>query len=152
MKILISGSGQVGETLVKQLSKEGYDLTVIDTEPQVIEKLTERYDVMAVYGNCASMETLRSAGAENADLMIAATGSDGLNLLASMTVHAINPNIHTIARIRNPEYTEQVYSMRHVFGLSMTFNPEKQAAEEIERLLKYPGFLDFHKSAAFRNS
>lgn len=141
LKILISGSGQVGETLVEQLSQEGYDLTVIDSEPQVIEKLTERYDVMAVHGNCASMETLRSAGAENADLMIAATGSDELNLLASMTAHAINPNIHTIARIRNPEYTEQVYSMRDIFGLSMTFNPEKQAALEIERLLKYPGFL-----------
>ena len=141
MKILISGSGQVGETLVKQLSQEGYDLTVIDAETQVIEKLTERYDIMAVHGNCASMETLRSAGAESADLMIAATGSDELNLLASMTAHAINPNIHTIARIRNPEYTEQVYSMRDVFGLSMTFNPEKQAAIEIVRLLKYPGFL-----------
>ena len=141
MKILIAGSGKVGETLVEQLSAEGYDLTVIDSNTQVLEKLVEHYDVMAVHGNCASMDTLKQAGAEHADLMIAATGSDEVNLLCSMTVHGLNPKIHTIARIRNPEYTEQAYSMRDVFGLSLAFNPEKQAALEIERLLKYPAFL-----------
>lgn len=141
MKILIAGSGQVGRSLVRQLSAEGYDLTVIDSQPQVLERMVEQYDVMAVHGNCASMETLRAAGVSDADLLITATGSDELNLLCSMTAHGMNPKIHTIARIRNPEYTEQVYSMRDVFGLSMTFNPERQAAVEIERLLKYPGFL-----------
>ncbi|MBQ8331759.1 MAG: Trk system potassium transporter TrkA [Clostridia bacterium] len=141
MKILIAGSGQVGEMLIKQLSSEGYDLTVIDSDPLVLEKLVDRYDVMAVRGNCASLETMRQAGGEHADLMIAATGSDEINLLCSMTVHGLNPKIHTIARIRNPEYTEQAYSMRDVFGLSLAFNPERQAATEIDRLLKFPAFL-----------
>ncbi len=141
MKILIAGVGNVGETLVKELSEEGYDLTVIDTNPKTVERLTECYDIMGMTGNCASMETMKEAGALHADLMIAATGSDEVNMLCSMTVHGINPNIHTIARIRNPEYIEQAYSMRNVFGLSLAFNPEGQTATEIERLLKFPVFL-----------
>jgi Trk K+ transport system NAD-binding subunit len=97
--------------------------------------------VLSVQGNCASMETLRQAGVEKADLLIAATSADEVNLLCCMTAHGMNPNIHTIARIRNPEYAEQAYSMRDAFALSLAVNPEKQAALEIERLLKYPGFL-----------
>lgn len=141
MKILLAGAGRVGETLVSQLAAEGYDLTVIDSDPAILEKMVEQYDVMAMNGNCASMETLRQAGVDHADLLIAATGSDELNLLCSMTVHGMNPNVHTIARIRTPEYMEQVYSMRDIFGLSLAFNPERQAALEIEHLLKFPGFL-----------
>ena len=141
MKILIAGSGKVGETLVEQLSAEGYDLTVIDSDSETLERMVTRYDVIGLNGNCASMEVLRQAGGEKADLMIAATGSDEINLLCCMSVHALNPKIHTVARIRNPEYTEQAYSMGDVFGLSLAFNPEKQAASEIERLLKYPAFL-----------
>ena len=141
MKILIAGSGIVGETVVKQLSSEGYDITVIDTDTNTLEALVEQYDVMALQGNCASMETLLEADTTHADLLIATTGSDEINLLCAMTAHGINPKIHTVARIQNPEYTEQIYAMRDTFGLSMVFNPEKHAATEIERLLKYPGFL-----------
>lgn len=141
LKILVAGNGNVGRTLVSQLSAEGYDLTLIDKDSQLLEESVEKFDVMAVNGNCASMDTLRDADVENADLLIACTGMDELNLLCCMTAHVMNPNIHTIARIRNPEYTEQAYAMRSSFGLSMIFNPERQAATEIERLLKYPGFL-----------
>ena len=141
MKILIAGSGRVGETLIKQLTSEGYDITVIDTDRAVIEELAENYDIMALTGNCASMDTLKEGGVESADLLIAATGSDEINLLCAMTAHGLNKNIHTIARIQNPEYVDQIYTMRDTFGLSMIFNPEKHAATEIERLLKYPGFL-----------
>ncbi|MEA4966105.1 MAG: Trk system potassium transporter TrkA [Oscillospiraceae bacterium] len=141
MKILIAGDGKVGATLTRQLSAEGYDLTLIDSNQQVLENTLGRYDVLSVQGNCASMRTLHQAGAEHADLLIAATSADEINLLCCTTAHAMNPNIHTIARIRNPEYTDQIYGMRNVFALSMTVNPEKQAAAEIERLLKYPGFL-----------
>ncbi len=141
MNILIAGYGQVGATLAHELSAEGHDLTLMDSDPHVLESGVERYDVMAVQGNCASMNTLTDAGVEKADLLIATTGSDELNLLACMTAHIMNPKIHTIARIRNPEYSDQAYCMRDAFALSMTFNPEHQAAEEIERLLKFPGFL-----------
>ena len=141
MNIIIAGDGKVGSTLTRQLSSEGYDVTIIDSNASVLETSVERYDVMAVQGNCASMEVLRQAGVMDADLLIAATNADEVNLLCCSTAHGMNPNLHTIARIRNPEYTEQIYEMRHIFGLSMAINPEKQAATEIERLLKFPGFL-----------
>ena len=141
MNIIIAGDGKVGSTLTRQLSAEGYNVTVIDSNASVLERSVERYDVIAVHGNCASMDVLRQAGVMDADLLIAATSADEINLLCCTTAHGMNPKLHTIARIRNPEYTEQIYEMRDIFGLSMAINPEKQAATEIERLLKYPGFL-----------
>lgn len=141
MKIIIAGEGKVGALLTKQLSAEGYDLTLIDADITVLESSEGRYDVITVQGNCASMETLDQAGVKETDLLIALTNADEVNLLCCMTAHGMNPYIHTIARIRNPEYMEQVYEMRELFALSMMVTPERQAAAEIERLLKYPGFL-----------
>ena len=141
MNIIIAGDGKVGSLLTRQLSAEGHAITVIDSDPKVLQVSVERYDVISVQGNCASMSVLQQAGVKEADLLIAATGADEVNLLCCTTAHAMNRKLHTIARIRNPEYTEQIYKMRDVFGLSMIINPENQAAVEIERLLKYPGFL-----------
>ena len=141
MNIIIAGDGKVGSTLTRQLTSEGHDVTVIDSRLECLESSVERYDVISVQGNCAAMDVLRQAGVMDADLLIAATGADEVNLLCCTTAHAMNPKLHTIARIRNPEYTEQIYQMRELFGLSMLINPENQAATEIERLLKYPGFL-----------
>lgn len=141
MKILIAGDGKVGAALTRQLSAEGYDLVLIDSKQQVLEISQEEYDVMTVRGNCASMDVLLQAGVRDADLLIAATGADEVNLLCCLTAHGLNPDLHTIARIRNPEYEEQIYMMRDAFALSLTVNPEKQTAAEIERLLRYPGFL-----------
>ena len=141
MNIIIAGDGKVGSTLARQLSAEGYDITLIDSDRQVLNSSMERMDVMAVHGNCAAMDVLLQAGIMDADLLIAATSEDEVNLLCCTTAHGLNPKLHTIARIRNPEYAEQIYEMRDIFGLSMAINPEKQAATEIERLLKYPGFL-----------
>lgn len=141
MKILIAGNGKVGETLAAELSGEGYELTLIDSDPRALSGTLGRLDVMTIEGNCAAMPTLLEAGVESADLLIAATGSDEVNLLCCMTAHRLNPRLHTIARIRNPEYTDQAYAMRDEFALSMIFNPEQQTALEIERLLKFPAFL-----------
>ena len=141
MNIIIAGDGKVGSMLTRQLSSEGHDITVIDCNSKVLQASVERYDVIAAHGNCASMGVLQQAGVKDADLLIAATNADEVNLLCCTTAHSMNPRLHTIARIRNPEYTEQIYRMRDVFGLSMVINPENQAAVEIERLLKYPGFL-----------
>lgn len=141
MKILIAGDGKVGASLTRELSGAGYDITLIDSKQNVLESSIERFDVMAIRGNCASMDILEQAGVKDADLMIAATSADEINLLSCLTAHCLNPEIHTIARIRNPEYSEQIYKMSGRFGLSLTVNPEKQAAIEIEHLLKYPGFL-----------
>lgn len=141
MDIIIAGSGRVGLTLAQQLAAEGHDLTIIDEDFSVLESSMERLDVGAVHGNCASLEVLEQAGVKDAELLIAVTNADEVNLLCCTTAHGLNPNLHTIARIRNPEYTEQIFRLRHIFGLSMAINPEKQAAAEIHRLLKYPGFL-----------
>ncbi len=141
MKIIIAGNGKVGAALTRQLSVEGDELTLIDSNLKVLESSEERFDIMVVQGNCASMNILQQAGVREADLLIAMAGADEVNLLCCMTAHAMNARIHTIARVCNPEYTDQIYTLRDMFGLSMTVNPEKQAAIEIERLLKYPGFL-----------
>ncbi len=141
MNIIIAGCGNVGGALARQLASEGYNITVIDTDQNAIDESIERCDIMGVMGNCASMQVLRDAGVESSDLLIAATSADEVNLLSCMTAHGINPRLHTIARIRNPEYTEQIYAMSDMFALSLAVNPEKQAATEIARLLKYPGFL-----------
>ncbi len=141
MKIIIAGDGKLGASLTRQLSAEGNDLTLIDCDVSVLESSEERYDIMAVQGNCASMEVLKQAGVMDADLLIAVAEADEVNLLCCMTAHGLNPKLHTIARVRNPEYTDQIYEMREMFALSMTVNPERQVATEIEKLLKYPGFL-----------
>ena len=141
MKIIIAGDGKVGATLTRQLSLEGNDLTLIDSNPRVLDSSIEQYDILTVTGNCATMDVLRRANVEEAELLIAATSADEINLLCCMTAHAINPALHTIARIRNPEYTAQIYQMRDVFALSLIVNPERQAAIEMERLLSFPGFL-----------
>ena len=141
MDIIIAGGGKVGMTLTRQLTAEGHNLTIIDENNAVLETAVERYDAIAVQGNCASMDTLLRAGIHEAELVIAATGADELNLLCCMTAHGMHDRVHTIARIRNPEYADQIMTMPEVFPLSLTVNPEKRAAQEIEHLLKFPGFL-----------
>ncbi len=141
MKIIIAGGGKVGLSLVRQLSSAGYDITLIDAKQSVLDKTIEKYDILTIRGNCASMNLLQQADIADTDLLIAATNEDEVNLLCCMTAQGLNPNLNTIARIRNPEYTEQVLLMRDTFSLSLTVNPEKQTAREIEHLIKYPGFL-----------
>ncbi len=141
MKIIVAGVGKVGSSLVRQLSDEGHELVLIDRIEHVVEDATELYDVMGICGNCATQDVLIQAGVKEFDLLIAATGEDEVNLLCCMVAHKLNANIHTIARIRNPEYSDQMHQMREMFNLSLVVNPERMAAKEIERLLKYPGFL-----------
>ena len=141
MKILIAGGGKIGSALTEQLSGEGHELTVIDFDPDVLEDIQERYDVITVLGNAASMAVLEMADVKSANLIIAATDRDEVNMLTCLTAHRMNPKAVTIGRIRNPEYRYQAYEMRDMFGLSLAVNPEQRAAHEIARLLKYPGFL-----------
>ena len=141
MKIIIAGIGKVGDTLARQLTSQGNDVTLIDIKKTVLEERTERYDVIAVEGNCASSRTLLDAGIASANVLIAATGNDEINLLCCVTARALNPKVHTITRLRSNDYNDQVYNLRQVFDIPLVFNPEKQAAIEIERLIRYPGFL-----------
>lgn len=141
MKVIIAGMGKVGTALIQQMLEEGHDITVIDQDRDTIEQATDRFDVMAVSGNCASADTLNQASVKDADLLLAVTSADEINLLCCATAYGLNPNIKTIGRIRTPDYVDQVYTLQHVFGLSLVVNPELQAAIELERLIKLPGFL-----------
>ena len=131
----------MGSTLVRQLSNEGYDLTIIESDPEKLESCMELYDVMGIEGNCASMAVLREAGVEEADLLIAMTGHDEINLLSCITAHQMNSKINTVSRLKNPEYSREIASIQGAFSLSMAVNPDFQAAKEISRLIRYPGFL-----------
>ena len=141
MNIIIAGAGKTGLTLAQQLIAEGHNITLIDINNRVLESAIERYDAMSICGNSASKEVLLQSGVDAADLVIATADADEVNLLCCMTAHGINSNLHTIARIRSPQYAEQVMTMPETFPLSLTVNPEKSTAQEIERLLKFPGFL-----------
>lgn len=141
MKIIIAGDGKVGLALVRELLREEHDIVVIDLNSEVLHSSLEQYDVMTVEGNAATMETLRHAGVEQADLLIAATSTDEINLLCCLTARKMNGKIHTIARVRNPDYAEQMVSMREELGLSLSINPEMIAAHESFRILQLPGFL-----------
>lgn len=141
MKIIIAGDGKVGLALTRQLLHEGHEVTIVDSNPVVLQSNMYQYDVLAVQGNAATMEALRQARVEQADLLIAATSADEINLLCCVTAKKMNSRLHTIARVRNPDYTEQLFVMREELGLSMTINPELSAAREIFHLLQFPSFL-----------
>ena len=100
------------------------------------------FDVMSISGNCAAMHTLKEANVKDADLLVAATSADEINLLSCLTARRMNPGLHTIARVRSPEYSEQLYLMSGDFGLSLIINPERAAAREMYRLMQIPGFLN----------
>ncbi len=140
MNIIIVGDGKVGAALATQLSQEGHDVTIIDSNPQALMESGEKLDIMTVTGNGAAMATLLEAGVERAEVLIAATSRDELNLLTCLTAKKLGAG-HTIARVRNPEYFDQLVSMREELGLSMTVNPELAAAQEAYQLLQFPSFL-----------
>ncbi len=140
MKIVIVGGGKVGRTLSEQLAREKHDIVLIDNSREVVSELSAELDIMVMYGNGASMHTLQAAEVGSSDLMIAVTPMDELNFMCCVIARKLGcPN--TIARIRDPEYHEQLYFLREELGLSMTVNPEWTTATEINRLLQVPGFL-----------
>ena len=141
LSIIIVGCGKVGLTLVEQLSREGHDITVIDKNKTLVDQLTSSYDVMGVVGNGAGYSVQQEAGIENADLIIAVTESDELNLLCC-TVASRVANCSAIARVRTPDYSQDVSYLRERLGLAMIFNPELETAREAARMLSLPTALE----------
>ncbi len=141
LNIIIVGCGKVGSTLCEILSNEGNDITIIDKNPAIIESLTNSFDVMGVEGNGASFTTQEEAGIKNADLMIAVTNSDELNLLCCTVAKQVG-NCATIARVRTPEYNKEVQYLMEQLGLAMIINPEYEVAKEISRILYLPSALE----------
>ena len=139
MQIIVVGAGKVGTSLTAQLIRE-HRVTVIDQEPRLIENIINVYDVMGVCGNGASYAVQKEAEVGKADLLIATTSSDEINILACLVAKKLGV-AHTIARIRNPEYEAQLRFMRGELGLTMSINPEKAAAHEIARVLRFPAAM-----------
>lgn len=140
MNIIIVGCGKVGQALVEQLNDEGNDITVIDKVAEKVNDVSSRYDVMGVTGNGATHSVQRDAGLDNANLLIAVTGSDELNLLCCLIARKAG-NCHTIARVRNPEYYSETPFLKDELGLAMVINPELAAASEIARVLRFPSAI-----------
>lgn len=140
MKIIIVGCGKVGELLTSYISNEGHDVVVVDSDQAIIERTVNEYDVMGVVGNGASNAVQMEAGVDKANLLIAVTASDELNIMCCMVARKLGAR-HTIARVRNPEYADQIVFMRKEFGLSMAVNPEYDAAREISRIIRVPAAL-----------
>lgn len=141
LSIIIVGCGKVGLTLVEQLTREGHDITVIDKNRDLINYISNTYDVMVEVGNGASYSTQKKAGIENADLIIAVTESDELNLLCC-TVAKRFANCSAIARVRTPDYNQDVNYLRERLGLAMIINPELESAREAARMLSLPTALE----------
>lgn len=140
MNIIIVGCGKVGCTLVEALSSENHDIVVIDSRPEKVSALTDTVDVMGIVGNGVSHTTLKQAGIETADLLIAVTGSDEENLLCCVIAKK-SGHCQTIARIRNPIYNEEKDFLQKEFGLSMIINPELTAANEIAKVFQFPSAI-----------
>ena len=146
MKIIIVGGGKVGETLVANLSSEGHDITVIDQIDKAVDQICDRYDVMGLTGNGASYTILEEADIEHADLVIASTGHDELNLFVCLLARKAG-NCQTIARVHNPEYNRAVNFIKEELGLALVINQEFAAAQEAARVLRFPSAIEINTFA-----
>ena len=140
MQIVVIGCGKVGKTLIEHLAIEGHDIVVIDTNQNNVEDIVNSHDVMGICGNGAIYDIQMEAGVNKADLFISVTSSDEINLISCLIAKKIGAK-NLIARVRNPDYASQLSFMRDGLGISMMINPEKAAADEIARILRFPSAL-----------
>ncbi len=149
MKIVIVGCGNVGTALVEQLSGEGHNITVVDEKEELVQGITNTYDIMGIIGNGAVYSVQLEAGVGEADLLIAVTGQDELNLLCCLIARKAG-GCHTIARVSNPVYYKEIAFIKEELGLSLVINPQYAVAMEIARLLKFPSALEIDTFAKGR--
>ncbi len=150
MNVIIVGCGNVGYKLVENLSKEtDLNITVVDSNHEVISDIVNRYDIMGVVGSGSRIDILKEAGIKDADILIAVTDSDELNLLTCLIAKKLG-DCQTIARVRKPEYSKQVHIFKEDLGLAMIVNPEETAAEEIARVLRFPSAIQIDTFAKGR--
>lgn len=149
MKIVIVGCGNVGTALVEQLSREGHNITVVDEKEDLVQGITNTYDIMGIVGNGAVYSVQVEAGVGEADLLIAVTGQDELNLLCCLIARKAG-GCHTIARVSNPVYYKEIAFIKEELGLSLVINPQYAVAMEIARLLKFPSALEIDTFAKGR--
>lgn len=140
MNIIIIGCGKVGTTLAEQLVRESHNVVMIDSSPERVQSVSEDIDAIKLVGNGASIAIQMEAGVQTADILIAVTGSDELNLLCCLIARKAG-NCHTIARVRNPVYSQEINFIKEQLGISMIINPEMAAATEISRILRFPSAI-----------
>ncbi len=146
MDVIIVGCGQVGRTLAEQLNAEGHNITVIDTSAEKIKSVTNQIDAMGIVGNGASLLVQQQADIKSAELLIAVTNSDELNLLCCVVAKKAG-NCHTIARVRDHAYYAESDYLKSELGLSLVINPELASAEEIARVLRFPSAISIEPFA-----
>lgn len=149
MKIIIVGGGKVGYTLTEQLSEEGHDITIIDSSAERLQYATGRLDVIGVVGNGTGFLTQKEAGVEDADLLIAVTNQDEINLLCCLIAKKAG-NCRTVARVRNPEYYAEIGYIKEELGLSLAINPELATASDIRHLIQVPSAMEINTFAKGR--
>ena len=141
LSIIIVGCGRVGATLVEQLTQEGHDITIIDKDAKRVSELCDLYDIMGIVGNGASFGIQIDAGIKDANLIIAVTESDELNLLCCTVAKRVG-DCAAIARVRDPDYSVEIGYLREKLGLAMIINPELEASREMSRILCLPTALE----------
>lgn len=149
MKIIVVGCGKVGDKLTGDLSREGHDVTVVDKSDAVVNQVCDRYDVMGFCGNGASYKVLMDADIEHADLVIAVTGADEVNLLVCLIARKAG-HCQTIARVQNPEYNQEAGFFKEELGLALLINQEFASAQEVARVLKFPSAIEINTFAKGR--
>ncbi|MBE6918853.1 MAG: Trk system potassium transporter TrkA [Ruminococcaceae bacterium] len=137
MRIIIIGSGKVGYAIASQMALEKHDVVLVDGNAAALQKADSALDVMCVEGNGASISVLKSAGAAQADLVIAVTNSDETNLVCCLIAKKLGAG-HTIARVRNTDYRGDADMLKREIGLDMVINPDLAAAREIARIISFP--------------
>lgn len=146
MKIVIIGLGTIGRTILKNLSGEEHTITIIDEDKTKVEALIERYDVFGVVGNGACMDIQQEANMQDADLAIVLTNSDEMNVFACLVAKKIGVK-NTIARVRNPDYRQQILEMKDDLGIAMIVNPEQEMADEIFNIINLPSVAQIEQFA-----
>ena len=147
LKIIIVGCGDVGATIVEELDAENHDITIIDKDSETINELVNTYDIMGIVGNGASFAVQKEAGIIDADLIIAVTESDELNLFCCTVAKRAGGEISAIARVRNPDYIGEIDYLREKLGLALVINPNYEAAHEISKILCLPNSLEINSFA-----
>jgi trk system potassium uptake protein TrkA len=143
LKIIIIGAGEVGFHIAQRLSEEGHDVVLIDKAPEMIKRINENIDVQALLGSGTSPQLLKASGLKEADMMVAATDSDEVNLISCLLAKNINPYILKVARIKNEEYIEEKELLGgDLLGIDHIINPQSAMVETIRRLMAIPGAVD----------
>ena len=147
MKIIIAGCGRVGYALAQQLNDEGHEITLIDNSAERLQPALSNLDLQGVVGNASSFFTLQEADIKHADLLIAVTNQDEINLISCLLAKKAS-KCRTIARVRNPEYFREINYLKECMDISMIINPEFAAANAIAQLIQVPDAMDIDSFAS----